>query len=283
MNSPTLASESASAFLAAIGSFLTLWIGYRKGFFILPKDPARPAHPPTLLLVLSAFAIYIGGELLIPLLWKTPLVSLLRGTVWIVFTSSFLICAALYFFFYSMPHSIRLEIWHRRSTANLKQDILIACFAWLISFPLVLLIASLVEISLYFIFHTFQFPDQLAILFLKMTFGHPLYLFLAATSIVLLAPLIEEFLFRGALQSYLRRYLRPPWAIAISSLLFALFHYSSEQGLGNISILLSLFALGCFLGFIYERQGSLRAPLFLHALFNAISALNLYFLSSSNG
>ena len=38
------------------------------------------------------------------------------------------------------------------------------------------------------------------------------------------------------------------------------------------------FILALFLGYLYERQGSLIAPIALHASFNAISVMNIYFL-----
>ena len=59
----------------------------------------------------------------------------------------------------------------------------------------------------------------------------------------------------------------------IASLIFAAFHFSTSQGLNNIELLVSLFVLSCFLGFLYERQESLLASMALHATFNAISIL----------
>ena len=97
-------------------------------------------------------------------------------------------------------------------------------------------------------------------------------------TIILLAPLIEEILFRGFLQTFIRQHLGSRQAIGITSLLFALFHYAPEQGLGNIPIVGSLLVLALFLGFVYEKRGSLLAPITLHACFNSISVLNLYFL-----
>ena len=83
-------------------------------------------------------------------------------------------------------------------------------------------------------------------------------------------------LFRGFLQTYIRKHLGPKQAIVITSLCFSFFHYASGQGLGNIMIITSLFVLALFLGFLYEKQGSLLAPMVLHASFNTISVINLY-------
>ena len=126
------------------------------------------------------------------------------------------------------------------------------------------------------LFQVHKLPDQLAVKFLKLTFGNPVHFLLAIVSIIVLAPLIEETLFRGFLQTFIRKHLGSKQAIFITSFCFSFFHYSPGQGLGNIMILISLFVLALFLGFIYEKQGSLLAPIILHASFNAVSVINLY-------
>ena len=86
------------------------------------------------------------------------------------------------------------------------------------------------------------------------------------------APLAEEILFRGLLQSMLRRYLRSPWGgVLISSAIFALFHLGTPQ---NIP---ALFVLAVVLGYNYERCGRLWAPILIHMLFNG-AMISLYLL-----
>jgi len=167
----------------------------------------------------------------------------------------------------------------RRSSEKgrpLLNDVWFAFFAWLLAFPLVLFLSQLLELLINWSFSITQLPDQNAVLFLKSTFENPLYFILATLSIVVLAPLIEETLFRGFFQSYIRQHLGSKQAILITSVCFSLFHYTGAQGLGNISIIISLFLLSLFLGYIYEKRGSLLAPMVLHATFNAISVINLY-------
>ncbi len=115
--------------------------------------------------------------------------------------------------------------------------------------------------------------DQVAVLYLKIAMQSPALLVSMLISILVVAPILEEFLFRGLLQTYLKNYLGKKGAIFVAALLFGLFHFNSAQGVGNISIILSLFSFGCFLGFIYERQGSLLASISLHATFNAVNVL----------
>jgi len=91
------------------------------------------------------------------------------------------------------------------------------------------------------------------------------------------APIVEELLFRGFFQTSLLQsgYIRSPWtSIVIYSVLFTLVHASVAQS----HAMPALFTLSLGLGYVYERTGSLFAPMLLHAAFNAIQitfALNL--------
>ena len=82
---------------------------------------------------------------------------------------------------------------------------------------------------------------------------------------VVLAPLAEEVLFRGLLQSMLRTHFGHPWpAVIVASLMFASVHATAEpQGVP------ALFVLSLALGYNYERTGRLWSPIVLHAVFNA--------------
>ncbi len=83
---------------------------------------------------------------------------------------------------------------------------------------------------------------------------------------IVLAPLAEEVLFRGMLQSMIRQYTRRPWvAILITSPLFALGHLPSEW-----TAIPALVFLSIVLGYNYERTGRLLPCIVAHAGFNAI-------------
>jgi len=82
---------------------------------------------------------------------------------------------------------------------------------------------------------------------------------------VIVAPLVEEMLFRGLVQTAFRSYTNRPWlAIIFTSILFATFHTNGTHWP-------ALFALGMGLGYAYEKSGSLFRPIFMHALFNGIT------------
>ena len=82
------------------------------------------------------------------------------------------------------------------------------------------------------------------------------------------APIAEEFIFRGYLYGVMRRFLGRVPGIAISSILFAAMHLHlpSMPGLTVLAVALCL---------LYERTGSLWANIMVHATFNTISIVML--------
>lgn len=87
-------------------------------------------------------------------------------------------------------------------------------------------------------------------------------LFFAA---VVMAPLVEEVMFRGFLYRALRCRLSVAPAICISAAVFAGIH---PQGLPGFP---ALFTIGCVLAFLREWRGSLIAPMVTHACVNGVS------------
>ncbi len=92
---------------------------------------------------------------------------------------------------------------------------------------------------------------------------------------VVLAPVIEEFTFRGLLFATLRRRLGLWWAATISSALFAAAH-----GYGIIGFL-SVFWSGVLWAWAYERSGSLLPGILAHALNNLTVCTGLVMLLRS--
>ena len=275
-----MTSEIIALVFLGLLSFFLLLQGWFRGFFHLEdkewKLPIQIYH------VITPFALYISISFITARLALGPfrqkiIVSYLAYASWINALISFCIFMTLWIYWRCLNPTLRWGILLRpNQNFSFKKDLTQAFYAWILSFPLVLWISHLLEQILFKIYNISELPDQIAVQFLKSTFDHPLYFVLAILSIVLFAPLIEETLFRGFLQSYIRQYLGPKQAILITSVCFALFHYASNQGLGNVSIIPSLFILSLFIGLLYEKQGSLVSSMTLHSLFNAISVINLY-------
>jgi len=85
---------------------------------------------------------------------------------------------------------------------------------------------------------------------------------------VVLAPVFEEFLFRGFLFGGLRRWTGPWGAAVLSAAAFAAFHM-------EIDAMPVLFVLGIALARLRERTGGLVAPMAMHACFNAVQVCGI--------
>ncbi|MDG1891066.1 MAG: CPBP family intramembrane metalloprotease [Verrucomicrobiota bacterium] len=89
---------------------------------------------------------------------------------------------------------------------------------------------------------------------------------------VVLAPCIEELLFRGVIFTAMRQHLPRVIALLGSSFIFGLVH-ANKLSLIPLTCLALLFAR------LYEKTGNLWAPIFAHAAFNSIN-LGFMLLSS---
>jgi membrane protease YdiL (CAAX protease family) len=116
-----------------------------------------------------------------------------------------------------------------------------------------------------YLYETYAIPGvelqtDLRMLFdsIPVTFANRTLLFL---TIAILAPTVEELLFRGLLQNSLVPKMPIAAAIGISSAVFAAMHL-------DLYAFPALFAMGAVFGYIYYRTGSLRVNILLHMINN---------------
>jgi membrane protease YdiL (CAAX protease family) len=103
-------------------------------------------------------------------------------------------------------------------------------------------------------------------------------------SAVVLAPLVEEFIYRGFVQTSIMNMMgqgsAQRWgAIVIAAGLFSLVH----SGMAEWQGLPGLFVVGLVLGWSYERTGSLLTPVLVHAGFNGINVAAALLVHSPAG
>lgn len=269
----------AALFLGLLSVF-SVYIGKKRSFFSL--DPQPWTVPVYWFHVLISFAIYFVINLCVlftSLFFRTYALSnswSLQDSSKISFVAACSIACLLLLYIHKISH-IGSFIWGRIDRNCFSNNLKAVLLTTAIALPAVLFLSECLHWLISVVFHIHQLPEQLAVQFLKMTFAYPFYFLLTFLMIVVLAPLTEEILFRGILQSFIRQHLGAKTAIFITSFAFSFFHYSPLQQLSNIPILSSLFLLSLFLSFIYEKQRSLSAPMLLHAVFNLINILNLYF------
>jgi membrane protease YdiL (CAAX protease family) len=95
---------------------------------------------------------------------------------------------------------------------------------------------------------------------------------------VAIAPLGEEFFFRGILFRSIRDR-HGFWAGALgSSALFGLIHYVPGPALDSLLLMSVMVFTGFGLAYIYERRGSILAPMAAHTTFNVIGLALIYAL-----
>ena len=102
--------------------------------------------------------------------------------------------------------------------------------------------------------------------------GNPVMTFATDESVVwkiavmvVLAPVLEELIFRRMLIDRLRGY-GEKWAVFVSALVFGLFH-------GNLSQFFYAFGLGLIFGYVYLRTRQLRWSALLHMIINFLGSI----------
>ena len=118
------------------------------------------------------------------------------------------------------------------------------------------------------------FPPQ-ALITLFTQGGDRIALTLLVLFAILLAPIVEETIFRGCIYRFLKSQTNLLPAQIISGGLFAVMH-------GNLMSLLPLVVVGILLARVYEKSGNLLVPICFHGLFNGFSLLMLYIMSHSS-
>ena len=80
----------------------------------------------------------------------------------------------------------------------------------------------------------------------------------------MIIPVCEELIYRGLIFMRMRQYCNVNLAIGLSALLFAAFHGNVVQGIYG-------FATGVLFAYVYEKYGSLKAPVLVHVSANLMS------------
>ena len=84
---------------------------------------------------------------------------------------------------------------------------------------------------------------------------------------VIIAPIVEELIFRGMVLHRANRYIPFLWANFLQAFLFGVYHGNVIQGIYAI-------LLGLLLGMIYYKYKTILAPILLHMCINASAYLN---------
>ncbi|ACV28048.1 Abortive infection protein [Kangiella koreensis DSM 16069] len=114
----------------------------------------------------------------------------------------------------------------------------------------------------------FKQPSEIDSTFEQILTGGATAKALLFISVVLLAPIGEEYLFRGVLLSGLSSRMRTISAILLSSVVFMAFHLLEYYGYWFA--LVAIFLLGILLAMLRLRSQSMLVPILCHASYNLI-------------
>lgn len=275
----------AFSFMLLASLLITYWLFALRGYFALPYQKSPSPHIrlidllfcfgiiflslhmflfPAFLLFLSHRLFPIGSPHLIP---------------FILFGSSSLTLISLYLYSLSIERKSRLSIWKDTSfpgTRSLLSDSLQGLLTLFLSCMTVLFVGVALESLL----KQLNIPlegEQIAVQLLKQALSSPLSFICMVSIISFIAPVTEEFLFRGLLQNWLKPRLGTTLTCILTASAFSFIHFSPAQKNANFLLLPSLFIFGLFASFLYEKTRSLFAPIVLHVTFNSINVIRIIF------
>lgn len=100
---------------------------------------------------------------------------------------------------------------------------------------------------------------------------------LAFFTLVILAPICEELLFRGYLYSQLRRFCNTYWTVAVSSVVFGAMHlYAGPDMPLQWNVFIGTAVLAVFIGSLRAITGSVWAGILVHMLKNGVAFFILF-------
>ncbi len=229
-------------------------VAWRKTVPFGPKDAAAALFLPLLLPMLAYITISFWGSF-----------GILPGWMQVILAESPTALAIQYALTLTIEIGVLLWLVRKRQAGKLGLGLRRASDKWyLVAFGLYF--AQIVIIIGIFALVNALLPavdteEQQAVFeFGRSGWGY----WLTAVSAVVIAPIIEELLFRGVLFAGLAKRW-PVWLAAIvSSLAFAVLH-------GQVNVGIYTFILGCLLSWLYVRSGSIYPGMLVHFLNNLVA------------
>ena len=166
-------------------------------------------------------------------------------------------CALIVFFW--RHHQINWRDGFGFNGPELKRALRLALLVFLAALPAVWILQAACVFTLTALGHPPD--DQLAVQLIENARSWWARAYFTVFAVVL-APVTEEFIFRGLLYPFLKQLGWPQLAGVGVSLLFALIHF-------DVATFLPLLLLALVLIWLYEKTDNLLAPITVHALFNA--------------
>lgn len=168
----------------------------------------------------------------------------------------------------------------RTAPVGVGRTILIAVLTFVLAYPVISL-ANLVSgmVALWIMQEPAPRIAHDTLTLLQSSGGINLPTFIIVGYVIIMAPVIEETIYRGTFQTLVGRLgFGPCVSIVPVALLFGLSHFDIASPVA----LPTLVTLGLVLGLAYEYTGRLLAPMIIHALFNTAQLVMLFLLTRSD-
>ena len=115
--------------------------------------------------------------------------------------------------------------------------------------------------------------EEIPSFMMNIEFPNKFSMYLLAFSVMFMAPLIEEVVFRGFLLKGFSETFMGVWgAIIVTSLLWAIVHLQYE-----FAYVAVIFVIGLVFGYARIKTGSLFVPMTMHMVMNGVASLGLFF------
>jgi len=181
-------------------------------------------------------------------------------------TASFQGATWLLIFFFLKQHDVNWRDALGLRNKNLDKSILLAVITLALVLPFILQLEQYSVRALQKI--GWPLADERAVLLIVNAKSVWLRAYLVFFAIVL-APVAEEFMFRGVLFPYVKQLGYPRFAWLGVSFLFAFIHW-------NAPTLVPLFVLALIFTWLYQKTDCLLAPIAAHSLFNTANLVILF-------
>jgi membrane protease YdiL (CAAX protease family) len=236
-------------------SVFTHWVGYKKDLFSILKISYQTKPYPVLAGILSLLSIFFYLFPFPYIAWYAPLILLL-------------------FYFALKSKEQFISILKDKMTlpkTSLLWDVTIGLTIFIVSLPFLSFLQNSLEWILTYFFQM-EVPRQFFIDFIRQIKENKPLLTFFFVLVCILVPAYEEFLYRANIQTWLKNYLSPFWAIFVTSLFFAVSHFFTIDTVpGKIIVIITTFAASMYLGFSYERQRSLITSITYHSMINTLT------------
>ena len=272
LDNPLVLAYGGFLLIGSLVSFITLSVRIARANRIGPVSiPAWPLKVTDFLLFLVALMLWfvLSGIILLQIHnWLFGSETELGAGLTVA--GGFMLQAGLLYLFYRFRFHYRSPNEGPLSPRilSLPTSMALGLFYFLASLPVVYgvstLWASLIT-WLQSLGWNIELPLQDAVTLLRET-DSPFAFFGLLALAVIVAPLVEETVFRGGIYRFLKGRLPVFLSLLCSPSLFGMVH-------GNLLSLPGLITVGVCLGVAYEVSGSLRVPIFFHAFFNLNSIL----------